>query len=56
MNILKTIAKMFLMLVSGILIGTGLLWLAFMIPEKNIYKNGGASLKTFASEGLYPAV
>ncbi len=24
--------------------------------RKNIYKNGGASLKTFASEGLYPTV
>lgn len=56
MNIVKTIARMFLMLVSGILIGTGLLWLVFMLPEKNIYKNGSASLKTFTLEGLYPAV
>lgn len=56
MNLIKTIPKMILMLICGILVGTGLLWLVFLLPEKNIYQHGSESLKTFASEGLYPSV
>ena len=56
MELTKTIGKMILMLVSGILIGTGLLWLVFLLPEKNIYWHGAISLQTLADEGLYPSI
>ena len=56
MGLTKTVGKMILMLIIGILIGTGLLWLVFLLPEKNIYRHGAISLQTLADEGLYPSV
>ena len=56
MKLTKQFTRMIILLISGILIGIGLLWLVFLLPEKNIYKHGAASLQTFAEEGLYPSV